>query len=212
MKPLLMGIVFIVLVGFAGFFYRNALENTRHQIACPVEFRVCPDGTKLAHAGLTCDFPSCPPPNVSLASLNIAYAVPGELVATTPADKTVLAAYTLSTPTEERGMLTVRRYPINASSTALDTIKSTAILESSGLPASPSAYTSLALGNHNFTTVVVERFEGVVTVSYYLVRATEVLRFDATDKGVDWTNPGLDIAALPVQVAARRLLTTLVGE
>lgn len=212
MKKLIFGVVVIVLVGFGGFFYRNALESSRRPIACPVEFRTCPDGTKLAHEGLACDFPACPPPNVSVAALGIAYALPAGLVETTPKEKGDIAAYSLTTPTEERGTITVRRYPIVASTTALDIIKDTAVLASSGLPASPSAYTSLTLGNHTFTTVVVDRFEGVVTVSYYWSRATEVVRFDATDRGVDWTNPGLDLAAMPVQVAARSMLSTLVGE
>ena len=60
--------------------------------------------------------------------------------------------------------------------------------------------------------VNIERFEGVVTVAYYLARTTDVLRFDAIDRGVDWTNPSLDTAVLPTQTALRNLLTSLQGE
>lgn len=93
--------------------------------------------------------------------------------------------------------------------TALATIQQTAIGGASGLPVSVTSFTSTVLGTHRFTVVTIERF---VNVAYYLARGSDVLRFDAIDRGVDWTNPSLDITKLPTQTALRKMLTTLQGE
>jgi hypothetical protein len=212
MKSLFLGVAFIVLVGLGGFFYRNAVEYSARPIACPVEKFVCPDGTQLTHIGISCTFPLCPPPNVTLADLGISFAVPAGFSAGGGAAG-VIAGYRMpSEGSSEYSDIFIRRFPIQASSSAVATIQKSSINLTSELPVSPTAFTSTSLGAHQFTIVTVERFEGVVDVAYYMARNSDVLRFDAIDRGVDWTNPNLDITALPAQAAVRKLLTTLQGE
>jgi len=93
--------------------------------------------------------------------------------------------------------------------TALSTIQQTAIGGASGAPVSATSFSSTVLGGHRFTVVSIERFEGVIDTAYYLARSTDVLRFDAIDRGADWTNPSLNISTLPAHAALRELLTTL---
>jgi len=213
MKRLFLGIAIILLLGAGGFFYRNAIEYSPHPIACPVEKYTCPDGTQLDHLGLSCDFPACPPPNVSVSDLGIAFALLPNTQEVTPSDASVVAAYEIpGLSSTGVGSILIRRFPIHASSTALDTIQQTAINITSDLPATATQFSSTDLGTHHFTVVTLDRFEGQIDVAYYLARTTDVLRFDAIDRGVDWTNPSLDVQALPAQTAIRHLLTTLQGE
>jgi len=107
----------------------------------------------------------------------------------------------------------IRRYAINASTTALETIQQTAIGGASGAPVSATSFSSTVLGTHRFTVVSIERFEGVIDTAYYLARATDVLRFDAIDRGVmNWTDPNLDQSTLPAHSAIVKLLSTLQGQ
>lgn len=212
MKQLFLGIAFIVLIGFGGFFYRNALQyNPPHQVACPMDARVCPDGTAVGRVAPACAFQACPPPNVLNEDLGIAFALPAGFAEGEKVDPTVALAYDLEGAAFP-GSIVVRRFPISASSTALAVIQETAIGGTSGLPIDPTRFTSTTLGQQRFTVVVIDRFEANVQVAYYLARTTDVLRFDAIDRDVvDWMEPSLDMEALPVQAALRRMLTTLQG-
>ncbi len=212
MKGLLAGIVFIILIGVGGLVYRNALEHPSQPIACPMDALVCPDGTSVGRTGLSCTFPACPPPNVSLSDVGIAFAVPAGFTEAESPYAASVAAYEMPAGDSEPASIVIRRYAIPASSTALATIQQTAIGGASGLPVSATAFTSSVLGTHRFTVVSLERFEGVIDTAYYLARGTDVLRFDAIDRGADWTNPGLDVTALPAHAALTRLLTTLQGQ
>lgn len=221
MKSLLLGIVVIILVGFGGLVYRNAVEHPNRPIACPIDALLCPDGTSVARTGSSCTFPACPPPNVSLSEVGIAYAVPEGFSSTTLPDSASVASYWKAGPTEsEPSNIIIRRFAIEASSdstsspqaTALATIQQTAIGGASGMPVPAMAYSSTVLGAYRFTVVAIERFEAVIDTAYYLARGTDVLRFDAIDRGVvDWTDPNLDISTLPANAALRKLLTTLKG-
>ena len=215
LKTLLLGIIVIVIVGVGGLVYRNAVEHPNQPIACPLDARVCPDGTTLGRTGQSCTFPACPPPNVTLDSVGIAYAIPDGFSVQTSEDPTVAAQYqTAVGTTSEPSSLIIRQYAVEASSTPLDTIQATAIGGASGAPVPTTAFTSTVIGTHRFTVVSIERFEGVVDTAYYLARPTngDVLRFDAIDRGVtDWTNPSLDISTLPAQSALRQLLANLQG-
>ena len=214
-KTLLLGIVIIVLVGVGGLVYRNAVEHPNQQIACPLDAKVCPDGTSVGRTGQSCTFPACPPPNVSLPALGISYAVPDGLASVSPPDAAAVIAYEAPAVSSTTGAadLVIRHYAIEASSTALDTIQSTAIGGASGAPVPATDFSSTVLGNHRFTVVSIERFEGVIDTAYYLARASDVLRFDAIDRQVaDWTDPSLDVTTLPGQSALRKLLTTLQGQ
>lgn len=215
MKKIFFGVLLILLVGIGGVVYRNALEHPNQPVACPLDAKVCPDGTAVSRTGTACTFAACPPPNVSLPDADISFALPAGLAASTPPDAASVAAYDLasdSTSTEPSSIV-IRRYQIDASSTALATIQATAIGGASGAPLPATAFSSVVLGaNHRFTVVQIERFEGVVDVAYYLSRENDVLRFDAVDRGVeDWTDASLDVSVLPAQKALRQLLTTLQG-
>lgn len=213
MKSLLLGILFIVLIGLGGLVYRNAIENRGQSIACPLDIQVCPDSTSVARTGPSCTFPVCPLPNVLLSDVGIAFALPEGFVSGTLPDAASVASYLLpitASSTMSTAEIVIRRYAIEASSTALATIQQTAIGGASGLPVAPTSFTSSSLGTHRFTIVPIERFEGVVTTAYYLARETDVLRFDAIDREVpNWTNPNLDTSKLPARAALEKLLTTL---
>lgn len=209
MKGLFLGIVFIIIVGFGGLVYRNAVEHPNRPIACPMDALVCPDGTSVGRTGNSCTFAPCPLPNVTLADIGISFAVPTGFIRTDQVG--AVAVYTTSaTSSEMSDSISITQYWIDASSTALATIQKTAISDGSGLPVPVTSYTSSVLGNHRFTVVQVGRFEGVVATSYYLARATDVLRFDAIDKGVmNWTDSNLDPSKLPAHAALVKLLSTL---
>jgi len=209
MKSLLWGITIVVLLGIGGFVYRNAVENPAQTVACPVNYFQCPDGTQVPHLAGSCDFPACPPPNVSLSDINIAFALPDGFTATTTPDAASVAAYA-SEGTSTSATIVIRSFAINASSTALATIEQTAVSGTSGAPVPFTSLSSVVLGGTNFTVAPIEQFEGLVDTAYYLVRGSDVLRFDAIDTNVEnWNSDNLDITQLPAEVAVRQLLTTL---
>ena len=214
MKSLLFGILLIIIIGFGGLVYKNAVEYPIRPVACQLDAKVCPDGTSVARTGSDCSFPACPtpnPPNVSLPNIGIGYAVPAGFREVAPPDAASVAAYSIPGPTpEEPSEIIIRRFAIPPSSTALATIQETAIGGASGEPVSVTAYSSSELGTHRFTVVSIERFEAVIDTAYYLARGTDVLRFDAIDRGVaNWTDPNLDVSKLPAHAALIRLLATV---
>lgn len=214
MKTLLVGVLLIILVGIGGVVYRNAAEHPNKPIVCPLDAKVCPDGTSVGRTGQSCTFPACPPPNVSLDSIGVAFAVPDGYASTTLPDPSSVAAYAASTTGTSSlpSMIVIRRYPLQASSTPLQIIQATAINQVSGQAVPATAFTSTNIGLHRFTVVTLERFEGVVDVAYYLARGSDVLRFDAVDRGVSrWSDPTLDVSTLPAQQALHHLLSTLQG-
>lgn len=214
MKSLFLGIAVIIIVGIGGLVYRNAVERPIQPIACPIDALVCPDGTTVSRTGSTCAFPTCPSPNVSLPAFGIAFAVPKGFVAVATPGKANVAMYEVSSSTTDAmSDIVIRRYEIAASSTALLTIQQTALSDGSGLPVPITSFTSTVLGTHRFTIVSTGRFEGVISTAYYLARVSDVLRFDAIDKGVmNWTNPNLNVPTLPAHAALIKLLTTLQGQ
>ena len=195
--------------------YRNAVEYPARSSACPLDARMCPDGTSVARTGVSCTFPACPAPNVSLSDVGVAYAVPESFVVAKRPDSASVAAY--EKPTTDGSLspsgIVIRRYPVNASSTPLDVIQQTAIGGASGEPVPSTAFSSTVLGAYRFTVVSIERFEAVINTAYYLARGSDVLRFDAIDRGiVNWMDPNLDVSTLPAHAALQGLLTTLQGE
>ena len=216
MKYFLLGALLIIILAGAGFLYRNALEHPSQPVACPMDAKVCPDGTSVARTGSTCTFPDCALPNVSLTYIGIAFALPEGFI---PAPRSgdmgdVVMEYAMPTASssEDVNSIIIHRYAIQASSTALATIQATAIAGASGAPVSATSFSSKVMGTHRFTVVSIERFEGVIDTAYYLARATDVLRFDAIDRGADWTNPDHNIATLPAHSALEKLLITLQGQ
>lgn len=214
MQKLLIGIAIIVVVGVAGVIYRNAVEHPYKPITCPVDKLACPDGTYVERQGMSCEFALCPAPNVTLTSTRISFAVPAGFVAASTSDPTTLAQY--DAPPEgtstESASITIRHYPIDASSTALMVIHQTAFDTTSGQPVNPTRFTAKTINDRTFTIAPIERFEGVIITAYYLAHGNEVLRFEAIDRGADWTNPHLNVFTLPAHAALEKLLSTLQGQ
>ena len=213
MKRLVLGVVLIVVIGVGGLVYRNAVEHSERPVTCPQDTLACPDGTSVSRIGNACVFPECSPPNVSLAEVGLAFAIPPGFSSAAPPDAASVAAYRMPGPTPlEPSEIVIRRFAVASSSTALATIRETAIGGASGMPVPATAFTSTRLGTHLFTVVSIERFEAVIDTAYYLVRGNDVLRFDAIDRGVTgWMDPNLDSTTLPAHSALRELLTTLQG-
>jgi len=213
MKAFFLGVLMTAIIFAAGLWYRSAIEHPDQPIACPLDALMCPDGTAVSRTGFSCTFPACPPPNVSLPDIGVSFALPVGFISAAFPDAASIAAYDLpASPSEETDSIIIRQYAIQASSTALATIQATAISGASGAPVSATSFSSTVLGTHRFTIVSIERFESVIDTAYYLARGTDVLRFDAIDRGSDWTNPNLDVSTLPAHSALRKLLTTLQGE
>lgn len=59
-KSLLFGLLIILIVGIGGFLYRNAVEHPSRPIVCPLDAKVCPDGSAIGRSGPSCKFAPCP--------------------------------------------------------------------------------------------------------------------------------------------------------
>ncbi len=214
MKTVVLGTLLIIILGIGGLVYRNAVEHPTRPIACPLDAKVCPDGTTIGRSGLSCSFPACPPPNVSLDQIGLAFALPQDFAAVSETDVVIVASYQAPEGAGHGPLsIGIRQYALSASSTALAIIQSTAISGTSGKSVPTTAYSSVTIGGHRFTVVPIERFEGVVHTAYYLTRAGDVLRFDAIDHdAMGWTDPTLDVSTLPAQAALRAMLSTLQAE
>jgi len=214
MKGFLTGVLVTVILFAGGLWYRDVSEHPNQPIACPMDAKICPDGTTVSHEGLSCTFPTCPPPNIQLSDIGVIFALPAGFASATLPDIASVAAYEMPISSSTNyNNITIRRYMIEASSTALATIQQTAIGGASGMPVSATSFTSTILGTHRFTVVSIERFEGVVDIAYYLARGSDVLRFDAIDRDVmNWADPSTDISLLPTQLALQKMLATLQGE
>ena len=210
MRTFLFGILLIIVASIGGLVYRNAIEHPSQPVACPMDAKVCPDGTSVSRTGLSCTFSPCPPPNTSLVSVGISFAIPNGFTSVGLTDDSSVATYEITNASSTNSII-IRQYAIAASTTALTTIQQTTIGGASGAPISATSFSSKVLGGHRFTVVSIERFEGVIDTAYYLARTTDVLRFDAIDRGADWTNPNLDVSKLPSHAALEKLLSTLQG-
>jgi len=83
--------------------------------------------------------------------------------------------------------------------------------EPSGIMAtSMKEFKPVIINGKTYQTTVIERFEGQVHSAYYLVRATDVLKFEVLEKDVnDWMEPTLKVEQLPEHKALQALLATL---
>ncbi len=206
----------LVLAGIAGVIYRNASEHPTQQIVCPLDTEVCPDGTTMSRVGLSCTFQVCLPPNVSLPSVNISFAIPKDFTSIALPDSASIVAYgssfasSTASTTISKASIVLRRYAVDASSTPLTVIQQTAIDTKTGALAPVTAYSSSIFGTQRFTIVSIERFYGTIDTAYYLARGSDVLRFDAIDMNVpSWNNSNLDISKLKAHSALIKLLKTL---
>ena len=191
MKQLLLGIALIVLLGIAGFLYRNVMEHPRPMLITDAAQVHTPPRTDMAVEGLTYVLPS-------------GFSADEHAIGAEP---TLRAAFVASS-TET---IMIRDYPIPDGKKAEDVMLSSTQYQTSGKVAkSMKELSTLLINGQTFYSVVLERFEGQVHTAYYLPRTTDVLRFEAIDTGVaNWTDSKLDVTTLPAQSALRQMLTTL---
>jgi hypothetical protein len=212
MKELAAGIVLILVLGIGALLYRNVVERPgviAPEVACTAEAKLCPDGTAVGRQGIRCEFAACPYPNVEVADVGIAFVVPAGYVPDENAygaDTTLIAAFVKTPHT-----IVVRRYPIPEGEDAESVILSQVRYQPADEQAADfSRFRTVTLGAHTFRETTIERFEAMAYTSYFLVRPTDVLRFDLVEQEVSaWTDPALDISALPEHAAFRQLLSTL---
>lgn len=218
MKSLIAGIVLIIVLGIGGFIYRNVAERTGGPapIACTMEAKVCPDGSSVGRSGPDCAFAACAFPNIELSNVHIAFVVPNGYA---PASReqisggliNLVGTYVKAAAGEASlHTISIYDYPIPGGKTGNDVIVANTEFSPSGEPAKDmSKFKPIIVNGRTFQSVVIERFEGQVESSYYLVRDADVLRFDIVEKDVDWTNPDLVVANLPEHKALVEMLGTL---
>ncbi len=216
MKTLLFGIVLIVLIGTAGFFYRNVMEQSGNPepVACTQEAKVCPDGSGVGREGPSCEFAPCPFPNAEDREIGIAFIVPAGYVANADAigaDLELRAVFDKSAPGGLPHNIVVRHFPIGAGKTAEDVMVGETIFETADMGAeSMDQLTAVTVEGRTFYMVTVERFEAQIHTLYYLPRVADVLRFEVLERDVvDWMEPTLLVTDLPEHAALLELLRTL---
>ncbi len=215
MKQLIALTAILVVLGFAGFMYRNALEhpNTPAPVACTMEAKLCPDGTSVGRSGPNCEFSVCAFPNAEDKTIGIAFVVPAGYTANPDAigaDETLRAVFDKPSKGEVPHSVIIRRYAIPEGKSGEEVILAHTMFEPSGnTPKSMKEFKPVLINGTTFQSVVLERFEGQVHSAYYVVRDTDVLKFEVLEKDVDWTNPKLVVSDLPEHKALQALLTTL---
>ena len=220
MKELLLGIVLVVLLGIGGFFYRNTLEqHVPSPIACTEEARVCPDGSAVGRVGPTCEFASCPFPNVALNG-EIAFLAPEGYTENKDAlsESTLLAAFEKQSTAEGvPHAIIVRKLSVTPEDGVEDDIIRNTIFETSDRGAeSIEQFEKKILNGRQFYVVTVERFEAQIHTLYYLPHtahgATSLYLFEVLERDVaEWTEPDLVIEELPEHRALLSLLSTLMN-
>src|SRR5438046_3034336 len=116
MKALFSGILVILIVGIGGLVYRNAVEHPSQPITCPLDARVCPDGTSVKRTGMSCEFPACPQPNVTFSNIGISFAIPAGFVEQVEgpfADRWEVVTYNMNISSTSGSTLIIRQYPIS---------------------------------------------------------------------------------------------------
>lgn len=220
MKTLFAGIILIVVLGVGGFIYKNVLESRQVAVvpggaACTAEAKLCPDGEAVGRSGPDCAFAACPFPNVSIDSLGISFAVPPGYEAdehAAGANPVLIGAFVkAASTTNALQTITIRDYPVPTGSTTDEVILANTKLEPSDMaPKNMSVFTAKIIGNRAFSSIVIERFEGVVESAYFLPRKNDVLEFDIVEQDVqNWQSPSLIPDNLPQHQALIKMLGTL---
>ncbi|MDQ1299354.1 MAG: hypothetical protein QG636_22 [Patescibacteria group bacterium] len=218
MKQLLAGVVILFVVGFGSFLYRNTVERpgiTAAQRACPMEAKICPDGTSVERTGPACTFSPCLLPNVEIPDAGISFVMPAGYVADENAygaDIRLLAAFVKpSLSGNPQHTIVVYRYLIPEGKTANDVILESTRYQPADLTAEDfSQFSDVSVNEKTFRETTIERFEALVHSSYYLVRESDVLRFDITEHDVTgWMEPGLSIRDLPEHAVLLGLLRSV---
>ena len=213
MKQLLAGVVILFVVGIGSFLYRNMVERpgiTAAEPVCTLEAKVCPDGSSVGRAGPACEFTPCPPPNVEVPSVNIAFVLPEGYAEGRDGNGLVRLEKPSSSGWPPHS-IAMYRYAIPEEKTANEVILESTRYQPADLAAEDfSQFRDLSVNGKTFRETTIERFEALVHSSYYLVRSNDVLRFDITEHDVTgWMEPGLSIQNLPEHAALLELLRTL---
>lgn len=218
MKELIAGIVLILVVGIGGFLYRNMLERNSvpqpEVTACTADAKICPDGSSVGRIAPLCEFAACPGEGSGVAAVGITLTPPAGYVENPGAlgnDETLIAAYERATDAPPPHAITVRRFTIPEGQSAEGVMLTQTMLEPSGMqPESMDAFEETTIGGKTFHAIVIERFEAQVHSAYYLVRTTDVLRFDVLERNVvDWMEPTLSVKSLPEHAAFLEMLRTM---
>ncbi len=217
MKQLIALTLVLVVIGIGGFMYRNALEHptvlSPEGVACTQEARLCPDGSSIGRTGQSCTFSPCPLPNAEDATTHIGFVIPEGYRANADAigaDETLRAVFDKPSKGELPHSIIIRAYPIPEGKTGEAVILSHTMLEPSGnTPTNMKEFSPVLINGRTYQSITLERFEGQVHSAYYLVRATDVLKFEVLEKDVYWTNPKLVVGNLPEHKALQALLATL---
>lgn len=222
MKQLFFFVILLAVLGIAGFLYRATLEGPTHATnmdatACPLDAKVCPDGSSVGRSGPSCQFAACALPNVEMPEASIAFALPAGYRADENAygaDTSLLGAFikdSLVGSSTQPDTIIVKRYSVPEGDDANAVMLGhTTYLESGEQPSSMSAFTPVIVNGRTYQMITIERFEGVVDVLYYLPRDTDVIRFEVVQHGVtNWTDPSLSVRSLPAVSALESLLATL---
>lgn len=205
MKSLIAGVVLIVLVGFAGFLYRNVAERSALPEACTMEAKICPDGSSVGRSGPSCEFAPCAFPSVENSTLGITFVAPEGYVVGASSLTYVKPAGSVS------HTIAITSYPISEGETADDVILANTRYQPADMDAEDfSRFETVLINRHEFQVTVIERFEALVHSSYFLAREADVLRFEITEHNVvDWMEPELVVDELPEHEAFIEMLGTL---
>lgn len=127
------------------------------------------------------------------------------------ADETLRAVFDKSSKEQVPHSIIIRNYPIPEGKKGDDVILANTMFEPSGMtPKSMKEFKPVIINGKTYQTAVIERFEGQVHSAYYLVRATDVLKFEVLEKDVtEWTSPTLKVDQLPEHRALQLLLSSL---
>ncbi|MBP6860300.1 MAG: hypothetical protein KBC38_01915 [Candidatus Pacebacteria bacterium] len=215
MKLLLAGIVLILVIGFAGFFYRNTMERFDDpQVgACTLDAKICPDGTSLGRTGPECTFAQCPFPNAEFPDAGLSFVIPDgyELRAGPAGDSSMVAVYEKTGTTTPPHTIFIHRYAIPEGVSAEEVILANTTLSPSDMrPESIEKYSPRVIASRTFLSIVIERFEAQVHSAYFLPRENDVLAFEVIERDItNWTEPDLIVANLPEHQTLLRLLSSL---
>lgn len=216
MKSLAFGIVLILLLGIAGFFYRNVMESSGEPepVACTMEAKLCPDGSAVGRQGPSCAFAACPLPNAEDTDIGLAFAIPEGYVSNADAigaDPELRVVLDKAAPGGLPHSIVIRRFPIPTGKTAEDVMVGETLFETSDMGAeSMDQLAKEDIGGKTFYSVTVERFEAQIHTLYYLPRGNDVLRFEVLERDVtEWMEPSLKLSELPEHAALLSMLETI---
>lgn len=215
MKQLLMGVVLLVLLGIAGFFYRNALETPGPITACPMDAMVCPDGSSVGRVGPACAFAPCPTNSFNASSLSVPEGYtenPNPNVdMNAGGDMTIVREFTKpSASLSVSHIIRVHHLGVSAEGVEADIVRATR-LQPADMPAeSIDQFEKVTIGGHTFYSIIIERFEAQVESAYYLPVGGDLYLFTVLERDVtDWMEPTLSVKNLPEHATLRAWLATL---